>query len=205
MKVQEDSIVIQNLQDYLVQEHIMRYIFASGYTKDKVVLDIACGTGYGSNFLRKAGAKEVFGVDVSAETIRFASLYYKKDEVSFFIADATGLPFENSIFDVVISFETIEHLGKYRDFLIEVKRVLKPEGCLICSTPNKRYAGHHVWHAKEFYAQEFFELLRENFIVLGRYAQYTSLASGVRAWAVTKISLFLSFFHFGDKVRDFAR
>lgn len=167
MKLREDSIVIQNLRDHLVQEHIMRYIFASGFIQNKVVLDIACGTGYGSNFLRKAGAKKIFGVDISAETI--------------------------------------EHLGQYRDFLIEVKRVLKPGGCLICSTPNKRYAGHHVWHVKEFYPQEFFELLAENFIVLGRYAQYVSLASRVRVWVVTKISLFLSTFHFGDKVRDFIR
>ena len=118
-------------------EHAARYIFALPLIKGKSVLDIACGTGYGLVFLKK-DAKHVTGVDVDIEAAKEAKS--ECDERSaVLLGDGLRLPFADESFDAVTSFETLEHLLERNAFLIELKRVLRPKGKLVLSTPNANY------------------------------------------------------------------
>jgi len=123
----------------LIDEHESRYQWVAQFTQDKIVLDIACGTGYGSNIIA-ANAKKVFGVDISNESIAYAKEHYKKDNVHFVLGSATDSEiFTKAQFDIICSFETIEHLTKEErvKYLINLKSWLKPNGLLVLSTPNK--------------------------------------------------------------------
>jgi ubiquinone/menaquinone biosynthesis C-methylase UbiE len=188
------EVVIPNETPYSsYQEHIHRYAFASRFTKDKTVLDIACGTGYGSSYLKEKGAKTVVGGDISSECLEFARKNYNAQGLNFVWLDAVNLPFPDEHFDVVVSFETIEHIRDYRKFLAECKRVLKKDGLLICSTPNKDIFSPYKQvsipaHVREFRVGEFRDSLAEFFREVTLFGQrYTSLMSRTR----------ILVFHFG--------
>jgi ubiquinone/menaquinone biosynthesis C-methylase UbiE len=166
-------------------EHLHRYFYASHFTNGKKVLDIACGEGYGSFYLAQ-NAKEVIGVDIDLETIKFATQKYKKSNLSFILGSVDSTPIdENGIFDVIVSFETIEHITEESQFLFlkEVKRLLKNDGILIISTPNKESYSDipnykNEFHIKEFYLNEFDTFLRKyfrNVVILGQRIYNTSL------------------------------
>lgn len=144
-------------------EHLHRYSLAVPFTRQKTVLDIACGEGYGSNLLA-AGAEFVFGVDISETTIAEARIKYKSANISFLPGAADRIPLENSSVDVVVSFETLEHHDKHTEMLTEIKRVLKPGGILIMSSPDKKFytdeTGYvNKFHVKELYSDEFRRLI----------------------------------------------
>lgn len=150
-------------------EHIHRYESISKLVKNKIVLDAACGEGYGS-FKMSKYAEKVYGIDVSQEAIVNAQKKYKKDNLEFKLANIEKLPFKNNSVDVVVSFETIEHVEEeiqYK-FLEEIKRVLKENGILIISTPDKKNYSelenfNNRFHVKEFYYQEFENFLKKFF------------------------------------------
>lgn len=152
-------------------EHVMRYDFASRFIKDKIILDAACGAGYGVKMFEIAGVRQATGIDISAESIRYASSHYQGPNTRFLIADILSLPFANETFDIVISFETIEHIPNGADWIRESARVLKDGGLLIISTPNRVlhspgiYFGEkprHTYHLFEYSLPEFVgELLTE--------------------------------------------
>jgi len=160
-----------------MQQHIGRYVFASNFIKNKIVLDVACGTAYGTAYLLRKGARKVVGVDVSINAINYAKNHYKSEKLIFVCADATNLPFPNNSFDAVVSFETIEHIKEYEKFLLECKRVLKEDALFICSTPNKRVSSPYTkipsnpFHVREFYAKEFLCLLSKYFANISLYGQ----------------------------------
>jgi len=145
------------------------YIYAQKFVFGKRVLDCGCGGGYGSAYLTKNGAKEVIGIDLSKWAIEQAKILYSENNLKFMVMDATDLKFKDSNFDVVLSFQVIEHLKDYKKHLLEVKRVLKPRGIFIISTPNKNIISLNrekpvfPFHIKEFYPQELSNLLAEYF------------------------------------------
>jgi ubiquinone/menaquinone biosynthesis C-methylase UbiE len=147
----------------LFKEHLDRYLFAKKFVKNKIVLDIACGAGYGSFELKKAGAKKVFGGDISKEAVDFANQNYKLKDLSFQVMDCVKIPIKDNSIDVLVSFETIEHIPNYLGFLKEVKRVLKKGGLFICSSPNKQitspFSKLSEFHVKEFYIKELMQVL----------------------------------------------
>jgi len=152
----------------VIQYYLGIYAFAAELVKGKVVLDVACGAGYGSSYLFDKGAKEVVGGDITVEAIEAAQKFYGREGVEFRVLDATKLPFADESFDAITSMETIEHLEQYRDYLSECKRVLKKGGIFICSTPNKGHGISEVkefspFHVHEFYVEEFKDLLSEFF------------------------------------------
>lgn len=119
--------------------HIFHYQFASKYIKPgDVVLDAACGLGYGSHvLLSNSLAKKVIGVDLSAFAIDYASAMYGSDEIVFFQGCAENLEFlDDCSVDFISSFETLEHVNDPKDLLSEFYRILKPTGRLIVSVPN---------------------------------------------------------------------
>jgi ubiquinone/menaquinone biosynthesis C-methylase UbiE len=151
-------------------EHVARYSFALSYVKDKVVLDIACGTGYGLAFLTR-DAKSVTGVDVDIDAAREARLECDTNKTQVLLGDGTNLPFTDESFDVVTSFETLEHLHARNNFLAELKRVLKPHGTLILSTPNSNYTKpingkpSNPFHVFEYAPSELKAELENHFMV----------------------------------------
>lgn len=150
-------------------EHLNRYYFVVNQLelKDKFVLDIASGEGYGSDILA-VYAKSVVGVDVSNEAVEHAKAKYKKNNLKYLQGDAIKIPLEDNSIDVVISFETIEHHDKHDEMLQEIKRVLKSEGILIISSPDKHYYSDvpnykNQFHVKELYYNEFKTLISSFF------------------------------------------
>lgn len=158
----ETSIFNQN-----TYEHLHRYALTFDFIKDKVVLDIASGEGYGSK-LMSSHALKVIGVDIDKETIESSKLKYVSSNLEFRLGSADSLPLENESVDVVVSFETIEHHDLHEEMLKEIKRVLRKNGILIISTPDKRYYSDETnysnrFHVKELYKEEFENLLKSNF------------------------------------------
>lgn len=148
-------------------EHLHRYAQALDIAAGKTVLDIACGEGYGSNLLANVAAK-VVGVDIDDSTVTAAKIKYRKSNVDFFTGSAAEIPFGDAYFDLVISFETIEHHDQHDKMMQEVKRVLKPGGLMMISSPDKLYYSDKTgyknpFHVKELYADEFKDLLKKYF------------------------------------------
>ncbi len=134
------------------KEHIARYRWAAKRVRASRVLDVACGTGYGAGLLREGGAQCVVSVECSADALRFGASRYGLQAVR---ADAHCLPFGESCYDVVVCFETIEHLAKPELFLSEVNRILRQNGALFISTPNAhRSNGDNPYHIREFTFEE---------------------------------------------------
>jgi ubiquinone/menaquinone biosynthesis C-methylase UbiE len=148
-------------------EHLHRYKIAQYFCTNKVVLDIASGEGYGTNLLSKFASK-ISGVDIDKNTIDAAKLKYRSENIEFKLGDTSNIPYENASFDVVVSFETIEHHNKHHEMLKELKRVLKPDGILIISTPDKHVYTDlkgtiNKFHVQELYKQEFVALINTYF------------------------------------------
>ncbi|MFA5032178.1 MAG: methyltransferase domain-containing protein [bacterium] len=156
-------------RESLFLEHITRYMFASQYVKDKIVFDAGCGCGYGSYHLLKSGAKKVTGIDISKETIEYCKSNYENKNLEFKVMNAEKLSFPDKVFDVVVSFEVVEHLQNPEMYLSEIKRVLKTDGILIISTPNKKIYTDAVedwknpFHIHEYYIDEFDVFLKKYF------------------------------------------
>jgi len=151
-----------------VVEHLHRYAIACEFVTNKSVLDIASGEGYGSNLLAK-NAKEVIGIDISEEAVTHASKKYKCNNLFFKKGSVTNIPIENSSIDVVVSFETLEHVYEHEIMLKEIKRVIKSNGLVIISTPEKsNYRAPNnekqQFHLKELNFDEFEQLIKSNFI-----------------------------------------
>jgi SAM-dependent methyltransferase len=159
-------------------EHIARYRFAKDFVRGKRVLDIACGEGYGAAALAKAGASSTVGIDVSPEVCDHARRKYGLDARP---GDAQAIPSSDRSIDVVVSFETIEHVDDPAAFLRECARVLVPEGTLIVSTPNRPvYTGEgtqNPFHRIEFDEKEFVSLLRSKFRAVRLYTQFPQSAA----------------------------
>jgi SAM-dependent methyltransferase len=122
--------------DPLGAQHMARYLWADATAGAGLIVDIACGTGYGSALLAGPG-RRVLGFDVSAEAVAYAQHHHGSAGVSFTVGDATRFPLAAASADVVVSFETIEHLNDPAAFLAEVERVLRPGGMLLLSTPDQ--------------------------------------------------------------------
>lgn len=150
-------------QTLIFAEHLGRYRLAAGLVQGKSVVDVACGFGYGSDMLVKAGATHVLGIDNSQVAVETSS-QRNSPPARFVRADAHVLPVGDASFDCVVSFETIEHLENPEQFLSEVKRVLTPGGLLIISNPNRTvYPPGNPFHVREFAYGEFGELVGRHF------------------------------------------
>jgi SAM-dependent methyltransferase len=158
-------------------EHIARYRFAKEYVRGKRVLDIACGEGYGAAALVKTGAASVIGVDISPEICTHARQKYGLDARA---GDAQAIPLPDQSIDLVVSFETIEHVDAPITFLSECVRILIPDGTLIVSTPNRPVysgkGGQNPFHRLEFDEGEFVDLLRSRFKAVRLYTQFPQWA-----------------------------
>ena len=157
-------------------EHLHRYAFASQFVEAKKVLDLASGEGYGS-FLLSEKANCVVGVDIDQNAIKHSSKKYHKENLQFLQGSICEIPLKgNKIFDVIVCFEAIEHIEEQEKLMAEIKRLIKDDGILIISTPDKRtYTddAHYSnpFHLKELYLDDFDSLLKKHFknnLILGQ-------------------------------------
>lgn len=149
-------------------EHWHRYAAIAPMVKHKRVLDIASGEGYGSASLAQT-ARHVIGVDISAAAVTHAQTQYANvSNLQFITGDCSAIPLADASVDVVVSFETLEHIRAHDAFLREIRRVLSPNGLCIISTPNRaEYSDargyRNEYHVKELYLDEFNTLLAQHF------------------------------------------
>lgn len=171
----------------IAYEHWHRYAFALGLAKGRRVLDAACGEGYGSAMLAQV-ARDVVGVDLSDQAVAHARSRYGASNLRFERGDATALTaFDAAQFDLIVSFETLEHVQEHERMLDGFARLLVPGGLLLISTPDKgtytdasgQVNPHHV---RELYRDEFEALLRPRFPHVRLYAQKLVFQSAL--WAL---------------------
>lgn len=154
-------------------EHIARYKALGDITKDKIVLDIASGSGYGTALIAKT-ARQVSGVDVSAEAVAYAQENYDGQNIEYKKGDGVKIPYPDGYFEIITSFETIEHIKDYKSFMSECKRVLKKDGLLLLSTPNSiEFAEGNHFHLHEFEQYELLNLVKKYYKYIKPYYQTT--------------------------------
>ncbi|MFN2334207.1 MAG: class I SAM-dependent methyltransferase [Wenzhouxiangellaceae bacterium] len=163
-------------------EHWHRYAWARQLVTGLDVLDCACGEGYGSRLLADS-AHSVAGVDLDPASIAHARQRYAAETLSFHQANALELPFDDQRFDCVVSFETLEHLAAHDALLTEFRRVLKPGGFLLLSSPDRKtYSDetgyNNEFHVRELYRDEFEALLNRhfpNYAIFGQKLMFESV------------------------------
>jgi len=154
------------------------YFVFNKITKGDKVLDVACGRGFGT-FLLSQKAKEIIGLDIDQPSIEEAKTNFNGENLNFLLGDGRKMKFPDNYFDAVVSIETIEHLNEEDqvEFINEIKRVLKPNGRLFLSTPDryvvaKQGMAYGAFHEKEFTKEELINFLDKNgFFDLELYGQ----------------------------------
>src|SRR5262245_46084589 len=148
-------------------EHLHRYVLARQLCRGKDVIDVASGEGYGPALLAQV-ASSVTGIEIAADAVAHATTSYRRSNLRFLRGDARAMAVANASADVVVSFETIEHLTEHEAFLVEICRVLRPGGMLIISTPDQdNYSPAdspaNPFHVQELGKEEFSDLLGRHF------------------------------------------
>jgi ubiquinone/menaquinone biosynthesis C-methylase UbiE len=168
--------------------HRIRYEFAVGHVEGLEVADIACGLGYGCRILKQGGAKTVVGIDACPKAVQHARSNHGIDGVRFAVADATQIPLASSSVDVMISFETLEHIPDTTAVLAEFHRILRHKGRLIVSSPNDwGLTEHHChsWTPFELQAEiaAFFEIESTWEQVSDSSRSESASPNGIRSWS----------------------
>jgi 2-polyprenyl-3-methyl-5-hydroxy-6-metoxy-1,4-benzoquinol methylase len=152
--------------------HLKSYELALSEAKDKIVLDYGCGEGYGANILAQR-AKRVFAVDSSAEVINEAKQKYPAENIEFkFVDPDVGISsvFAENSFDMIVSFQVIEHISDPARYLSQIYDLLKPEGKFYLTTPNasqRLLPFQKPWnqfHIKEYTHDSLYEALNKHFL-----------------------------------------
>jgi len=148
-------------------EHLHRYLLVREWCRGQDVLDVASGEGYGTAILAQV-ARSAVGLEIASDAVAHATKSYMDENLRFVQGDARALPLADASCDVVVSFETIEHFAEQQRFLEEVRRVLRPNGLFVVSTPDRDnysppYTPPNPFHVKELTGPEFEALLRTHF------------------------------------------
>ncbi|MGA7414904.1 MAG: methyltransferase domain-containing protein [Bryobacteraceae bacterium] len=148
----------------LWDEHASRYSFAAALAAGKRVLDVGCGTGYGTAAMAETAACAL-GFDISTEAVDYATQHYG-EKAKFIVGSAENFPAAIGPFGLITAFEVIEHLTDWPRLLSETSRVLADDGLFLVSTPNKTYYGEarqsegpNPFHVHEFEYEELREAL----------------------------------------------
>ncbi|MGA9334696.1 MAG: class I SAM-dependent methyltransferase [Rudaea sp.] len=168
-------------------EHWHRYVFARAFATGKRVLDAACGEGYGSALLADV-AESVLGVDVARQAVDHARVRYGgRANLKFVQGDCTVLDVEPASFDLIVSFETLEHVAAHEALTAGFAKALAPGGMLIVSSPDKRTYSEvngyrNEFHVRELYREELLALLGAHFPHVRLYGQKLLFQSAI--WAL---------------------
>jgi 2-polyprenyl-3-methyl-5-hydroxy-6-metoxy-1,4-benzoquinol methylase len=171
-----------------VEQHQERYRMAIPFVKGKRVLDIACGTGYGSLILAEDGqAAQVVAVDVSPEAISMAKEKFAAPNIIHVHADVEKDPIPGSPFDCIVTFETIEHLMDPKGFLRSLNLMLASDGQLLASIPITQTTDINKYHLHDFSQKTAADLITssgfriEKTVIQPFFAGISELMSGVQS------------------------
>lgn len=156
-------------------EHLHRYLFAREQCRGLDVLDIASGEGYGAALISQT-ARSVVGVELDEATVQHARHAYARPGLSYLTGDARAIPLADASVDIVVSFETLEHFYEHQVFIAEVRRVLRADGRLLISSPDRDVYSPlngrvNPFHVHELSRAEFSALLSGSFAHVALYAQ----------------------------------
>ena len=168
-----ERIIPEEELDGILSIHLKRYQFAGNYCQNKKVLDAATGVGYGADYLTQV-ASQVIGIDIDPVAIAYGKSKYSNHNLQLQVADVISTTFADSEFDVICSFETIEHLPGIPAYLQEMVRLLATDGIYIVSTPQVPQTNHNPqnpYHTVEFCRNDFETLLKQYFGEIEIYAQ----------------------------------
>lgn len=175
-------------------EHLHRYEeVLKSLSGNEIILDMACGTGFGTHLLSTNSSGKVYGGDLSSEAIKLCQKTWNNDNLSYEIMDGTKLKFEDNTFDVVVSFETIEHTTSFNEMIKEFKRVVRPKGKIYLSTPNIKINSPsgivtNPFHTQEWNYEEFNYILYKHFDSFKLFGQqYSRYNSKSLAYHVEKL------------------
>ena len=161
-------------------DHINRYNFAKYFINKKdIVLDAACGVGYGSSMMAEK-ASRVIGIDYSEEAIKYAKNHWAKRNILFIQGDLLyKKTYPEQKFNVIVSFETIEHLKDDKKYLKLIADHLHSKGILFISSPNseKKHAEDNPWHFRHYTPDEFKRLVQPYFKYV---SQFTQIYNGIK-------------------------
>lgn len=168
-------------KDLMYPEHLARYMFAAQLAVGKNVLDCSCGNGYGAYYLAKHGAKTVLGIDIDPEAVAFSRAHFSHPSLRFELGDAQTLrPIDTASIDLYVSFETIEHVDDIESFLLEARRVLKPNGIFIVSCPNDGiFNPENPFHRRAFRLDEFVDAIASVFAVTTLFVQNNTTGTSI--------------------------
>jgi GT2 family glycosyltransferase/SAM-dependent methyltransferase len=167
-------------REFFFQEHLARYQLAGAVVAGRRVLDVACGTGYGSALLARAGAASVCAVDYSAEAIAHARAHHAHPRVAHVRADGHRLPFAPGSFDVIVSFETLEHLARPEELVASFRRLLAAGGVLLASAPNALVEDTaNPYHLHDWSPDQLAAMLRASFPSVRLVPQFTIAGSAI--------------------------
>jgi GT2 family glycosyltransferase/SAM-dependent methyltransferase len=166
-------------------EHLHRYLLARDFCRGLDVLDVSSGEGYGSAFLAQT-ARSVIGVEIDPDVVKHARSAYVAPNLRFLEGDARQLTLPDACMDVIVSFETIEHFYEHDAFMTEIRRVLRPGGRFVVSSPERDVyspAGlpPNPYHVRELTRFEFSELLHGTFKYVALLGQRPLLGSALIA------------------------
>jgi 2-polyprenyl-3-methyl-5-hydroxy-6-metoxy-1,4-benzoquinol methylase len=194
----ECGLVPEHSDARFVSQHLAAYAFARRFVRGKRVLEVGFGEGFGANDLAEV-AEEVVGVDIAPGNIPRAQAKYPRANLRFMLTTGTTLDFPDASFDVVGSFQVIEHIPEAQllDYLTEIRRVLTPEGLCVISTLNlehNRKPGQPYqklcYHEKEFTAPELRALLERVFPHVELHGLYLSpahhVAQRLKKWGLMR-------------------
>jgi SAM-dependent methyltransferase len=173
MEFTGERVIPGQVEPDLWAEHFSRYRFAANLAKQfahaPAVLDIGCGSGYGTAALAEI-ASSATGIDFAPDAIEYARAHYIHPRLTYLPGSATNLPFDDASFDLITAYEVIEHLHDPSQLLAEARRVLRPAGVFLVSTPNKTYYaetraqdGPNPYHLHEFNFADFAQALAAHF------------------------------------------
>jgi len=166
LKLQHEMTSRRQYFEYLL--HSYAYEFAADLAEARVVLDFGCNVGYGTNIISR-NAKKAVGIDVSTKAIETATQAYKGENLNFHIFDGQRAPFDDGSFELIVSFQVMEHIIDTSSYLSEIKRLLRPGGMVVITTPNasvRLEPGMKPWnkyHVREYTANELKATLTKHF------------------------------------------
>lgn len=169
-----EEFYLSSPNNYLIYLfHKATYNFALEFVAGKQVLDYGCGSGYGTYHIASQ-CENIVGVDIAPDAIEYAREHYHSPNLTYMLietAERAPLPYPESCFDTVLSFQVIEHIRDPGPYLTEIRRVLKPGGIFVCATPDrttrllKRQKPWNMWHIHEYDATGLRKTLSDYFQV----------------------------------------